>query len=66
MKIFEDSNASNFLVSLSIKSFMVEKKLLKDLDTENLVELYNSIQEAGNIIENKIAKIYNKKGGIDE
>ena len=60
MSNFFDSQASNYLVSIAVKVSKAEKAITKDLDSESLVELYNSIQLGTQEIERCIEKIQSK------
>jgi hypothetical protein len=60
MSNFFDSQASNYLVSVAAKVSKAEAAIVKKTDSELLVELFNSVQDAGKIIEDSIKSIENK------
>lgn len=61
MANFFDSQASNYLVGIAAKISKTEKSIIKEHNSESLLILYNSIQEAAQTIENAIAEIETKK-----
>lgn len=61
MKFFANSDICNSLVSVSLKAYALEKKLYKNVETENIIELYNVIQKAEEMIEDKVIQINQKR-----
>ena len=54
---FFSNHASNYLVSIAIRISRVEKKIVKNTDSEALVELYNTLEECNKLIDLKIQEI---------
>ncbi|WP_294961568.1 hypothetical protein [Sulfurimonas sp.] len=61
MSDFFDSQASNYMVQIAVKVSKIEKRITDNIDSESLVELYNSIQHGTQIIEKCMEDIETKK-----
>lgn len=61
MNVFVDSAVCNALVTISLSAYSLEKKLHKERETKNIVELYNTVQKAREMVEEKIVEINHRR-----